>query len=80
MRLVFSSGAALTVVGLLAGVGLALGSTRLLVSLLYGVTPLDSATFAGVAVILLTAAAGAAYLPARRATRTSAAAALRSAD
>jgi predicted permease len=80
MRLVLSSGAVLTVVGLLAGVGLALGSTRLLVSLLYGVTPLDSATFAGVAVILLTAAAGAAYLPARRATRISAAAALRSAD
>jgi predicted permease len=80
MRLVFSSGAVLTVVGLLAGVGLARGSTRLLVSLLYGVTPLDSATFAGVAVILLTAAAGAAYLPARRATRISAAAALRIAD
>jgi ABC-type antimicrobial peptide transport system permease subunit len=45
--------------------------------LLYDVTALDSATFASVAVILLSAAAGAAYLPARRATRISAATALR---
>ena len=77
MRLVFSSGAVLTVAGLLGGIALAIVSTRLLTALLYGVTPLDLPTFAGVAVILLTAAAGAAYVPARRATRISAAAALR---
>jgi putative ABC transport system permease protein len=47
---------------------------------LYGVTPLDPTTFAGVAAILVAAAAGAAYLPARRATRISAAAALRAAE
>ena len=80
MRLVFGSGAVMTIAGLAAGVGLAVGSTRLLVSLLYGVTPLDPSTFAGVAAVLLAAAAGAAYLPARRATRISAAAALRAAD
>ena len=77
IRLVFTSGALVIVVGLLAGIVLALGSTRLLASLLYGVTPLDRPTFAGVAAILVAAAAGAAYLPARRATRLGAAAALR---
>jgi predicted permease len=80
MRLVLSSGAVLIVVGLAGGIALALGSTRLLATLLYGVTPLDLSTFAAVAVILAGAAAGAAYLPARRATRISAAAALRAAD
>ena len=46
LRLVFSSGAGMTIVGLVVGVALALGSTRLLASLLYGVTPFDPATFA----------------------------------
>jgi putative ABC transport system permease protein len=79
-RLVFSSGAVMTVTGLAAGLGLALGATRLLASLLYGVTPLDPPTFLSVAAVLVMSAAGAAYLPARRATRVSAASALRGAD
>jgi putative ABC transport system permease protein len=77
MRLVFSSAAGMTIVGLAAGVALALGSTRLLASLLYGVTPLDPATFAAVAALVVAAAAAAIYLPARRATRISAMATLR---
>ena len=77
LRLVFSSGAGMTLVGLVVGVALALGSTRLLTSLLFGVTPLDPATFVGVAAVLMGAAAGAIYLPARRATRISPAIALR---
>jgi ABC-type antimicrobial peptide transport system permease subunit len=77
MRLVFSSSATMTLVGLLAGVFLAAASTRLLVSLLYEVTPLDRWTFGGVAIVLLIAAAVAAYVPARRATRISAATVLR---
>jgi ABC-type antimicrobial peptide transport system permease subunit len=80
MRLVFSSGAGMTAAGLVAGVALAAGSTRVLVSLLYDVTPLDPVTFAGVAMVIVAAAAGAAYVPARRATRISAATALRAAD
>jgi len=80
MRLVFSSGATMTIVGLLVGVALAAGSMRLLVSLLYGVSPLDPVTFAGVAAVLAAAASGAAYLPARRAARISAATALRAGD
>jgi len=77
LRLVFSSGAGMTVVGLVVGVALALGSTRLLTSLLYGVTPLDPATFVSVAAVLMGAAAAATYLPARRATRVSPAIVLR---
>jgi putative ABC transport system permease protein len=41
------------------------------------VTPLDPATFVGVAAVLMGAAAGAIYLPARRATRINPAIALR---
>jgi ABC-type lipoprotein release transport system permease subunit len=59
---------------------LALLSTQLLSSLLYGVTAADPATFAAVATVLAAGAAGAAFLPARRATRISAATALRAAD
>jgi putative ABC transport system permease protein len=77
MRLVFSSAAGMTIGGLAAGLVLALGLTRLLVSLLYSVTPLDPATFAAVAAVLVIAAAAAIYLPARRATRISAMATLR---
>jgi putative ABC transport system permease protein len=54
-----------------------LGSTQLLASLLYGVTALDPATFGAVAAVLLGAAAGAIYFPARRATRVNPAIALR---
>jgi len=80
VRLVFSSASAMIVAGLTAGGALAVFSTRLLSSLLYGVTAMDAATFGWVAVILAVAAAGASYLPARRATRVSAASALRATD
>jgi ABC-type antimicrobial peptide transport system permease subunit len=80
MRLVFSSAAIMTTAGVVSGLALAAGSTRLLVSLLYGVQALDPITFAGVAATLIAAAAGATYLPARRATRISAADALRAAE
>jgi ABC-type antimicrobial peptide transport system permease subunit len=51
------------------GVPLALGGTKILSSMLFGLDARDAATFAGSAlfVIALTAAAG--YLPARRASR-----------
>jgi len=80
LRLVFASASVMIVAGLAIGAVLALASTRLLSSLLYGVTALDAATFASVAMILAVAAAAASYLPARRATRISAASALRAAD
>jgi putative ABC transport system permease protein len=56
-------------------VGLAIGAlagviaARLLTSYLFEITPLDPAAFAGAAVLLAVVALGAAYIPARRATR-----------
>jgi predicted permease len=79
LRLVMVSGAAMTIAGLASGLALAAASTRLLGSLLYGVAPFDPVTFAAVAGILAVASAGAVYLPAYRATRISAAVALRDA-
>jgi ABC-type antimicrobial peptide transport system permease subunit len=78
MRLVFSSGAVMTLAGLVGGVALAAGATPFLASLLYGVSPLDTVTYVSVTLLLIAAAACATYLPARRATRIAAATALRS--
>lgn len=77
LRLVFRNGAGLALAGLAVGVGLALGSTRMLTSLLYGVAPLDPATFLGVVGAVGVTATIAIYIPARRATRVSAVVLLR---
>lgn len=61
-------GLALTVLGLIAGLGGAVAVTRLMASLLFGVSPVDPLTYVGVSVALLLAASIATYLPARRAT------------
>jgi len=78
LRLVLSSGAILTAAGLAAGLVLSIASTRVLDAMLYGVSAADATTFAAVTMLLLAVALVAAYVPARRATRISAAAALRS--
>ena len=78
MRLVLSSGALMTISGLACGLVLALASTRLVASQLFGVAAVDPATFAAVALGLLAAAAAASYLPARRAMRVDPVQALRS--
>src|SRR5262245_7459937 len=53
----------------LLGLGIALAATRTISSLLFGLTPTDPSTLAGAALLLFTAGAIAAYLPARRASR-----------
>ena len=57
------------VIGVIIGISVALGATRLIASLLYGVTPNDPITIALASLLLLTMAALADYLPARRAAR-----------
>ena len=56
-------------VGVAIGVAGAIAVSRFLESLVFGVGTTDVATFVSVAVVLVTVAAAAAYIPARRATR-----------
>jgi putative ABC transport system permease protein len=62
-------GLLLALIGAAIGLGAAAGLTRLMSSLLFGVKALDPLTYLGVAAILITAAAVASYLPARRVTK-----------
>jgi ABC-type antimicrobial peptide transport system permease subunit len=60
-------GLVLAVVGIVCGLGASIGLTKLMASLLFGISPLDPMTYACVPIILVTAAVLASYLPARRA-------------
>ena len=55
--------------GVAAGLALAFAGTRFIASFLYGLTPTDAGTVVGATAVLLSAAAIAAYIPARRAAR-----------
>jgi ABC-type antimicrobial peptide transport system permease subunit len=57
----------LTSVGIIVGIGAALGLTRLVKSMLYGVTPNDPVTLGAGVALLLAIALVAAWIPARRA-------------
>jgi putative ABC transport system permease protein len=67
--LVLRNGIKTALIGLLAGMAGAAALASALRALLYGVAPLDPAVMAGVAVLLLTVALIANYVPARRAAR-----------
>ncbi len=71
-------GAAIALVGVAIGLGGSLLVMRLLRGLLFGVTPADPLVFGSVAVILICLVLVAAYLPAKRASRTDPAEVLRS--
>jgi len=77
LRMVLRQGIRATVAGVAIGVVAGLALTRLLRSLLYGVTPGDWLTFLSVAVLLLVVALAACSIPARRATRVDPIVALR---
>lgn len=62
-------GLAVCFIGCIAGWALAVGSTRLLADLLYGVSPTDVPTLTGVIVLVLVVAAAASLLPSIRASR-----------
>jgi len=69
IKLIFKQAMGLTLFGAVIGLMLALAATRLLATLLYGVTATDPATFAGVVLFVIGVAMLACYLPARRATK-----------
>jgi putative ABC transport system permease protein len=77
LGLMLSSGLRLAAVGLALGVLLALGSGRLLGSLLYGVSPYDPIALIGVPFVLLLIGLAACFLPAWQATRVNPTEALR---
>lgn len=69
LRLVVGQAMALALAGVAIGLVIALAVTRLLATLLYGVSSTDVPTFATVALTLSAVALAASYIPARRATR-----------
>jgi predicted permease len=65
--MIIRRGLVLTITGVVAGLAGAFALSRFLTTVLYGVRPVDPATFAAMACVLLAAAALASWLPARRA-------------
>jgi predicted permease len=77
LKIVLGQGARLTLVGVLIGLAAAAGLTRLMGTILYGVSATDPLTFAAVAIVLALVALAACYIPARRAMRVDRTVALR---
>lgn len=77
LRLVIRQGLLLVIAGVALGLLGALALTRVLSSLLYGVSATDPLTFAAIALLLLGVSWIACYIPARRATRVDPLAALK---
>jgi putative ABC transport system permease protein len=69
LRMIVRQGMSLTLIGVAAGLAGAFGLTRVLASLLFGVSATDPTTFAAISSLLLTVAFLACYVPARRAAK-----------
>jgi predicted permease len=69
LRLVVGRGMLLTLIGVTIGLAVSLALTRLLKSLLFGVSATDPLTFVGISLLLCLVALVACFIPARRATR-----------
>jgi ABC-type antimicrobial peptide transport system permease subunit len=70
LRLIITQGMKPALLGVVGGLAIAFGVTRLLASLLYGVKPADPVSFVAVATALSLVALFATYLPARRVGKT----------
>jgi len=77
MNLVLRGGLKLALIGIAIGLAGAFALTRLMKSVLFGVTPTDAVTFASVSVGVIAVALLACYIPARRATKVDPLVALR---
>jgi putative ABC transport system permease protein len=77
LKLVLGQGLTLTMIGVAAGLALALALTRFLSSMLFGVSAADPITFTAIALILAVVALMASFLPARRAMKVDPITALR---
>jgi putative ABC transport system permease protein len=77
LRLVFRQSFALVFTGVVLGVLASIALTRLLSTMLYGVQVTDLITYGGVVLVLISAAALASYIPARRAMKVDPMVALR---
>jgi ABC-type antimicrobial peptide transport system permease subunit len=69
LRLILGQGSKLAGLGIMIGFAAALGLTRLMTNLLFGVKPTDPLTFVAVAMLLCGISLAACYVPARRAMR-----------
>jgi predicted permease len=77
LKMVVAEGLRLVLLGLGIGIAAALGLTRFLANLLFGIKPYDPITYCGAAILLVVVAFIACYIPARRSTRIDPMAALR---
>ncbi len=77
MKLIMGDGARFALAGLAIGTIAAIGFTKFMASLLFGVTATDPVTFAAVAILLMAVALLASYVPARRASKVDPMVALR---
>jgi ABC-type antimicrobial peptide transport system permease subunit len=77
VRMVLGEGLRVALLGVVVGIVAALGLTRLLTQMIFGVRTVDPLTFAGVAILLTFVAMVACYIPARRAMRVDPIVALR---
>jgi putative ABC transport system permease protein len=78
LRMVVRQGMTMTAIGLALGLAGVFALSRVMVGLLYGVSPTDPLTYTGVSIVLLVVALLACLIPARRATRVEPIVALRS--